>query len=124
MDHPLSLLVLILAALSLLALISAGEEVNPENSRSSILRQVKDMIPTITGSADVASQSDATIVPDGHNGEVDKSVDVMCNTTALISMLDSCATPERIVSWIKLAKPFMRLMSTVEASRKKNPRNG
>lgn len=123
MDHPLSLHVLILAALSLLLAIMSAEDVKPENTRSSFTSQVQDMIPTLmANAADIASNPATVSIRPAM--EQSASLEATCNTTALFSMLDSCATPDRISNWIKMAKPFIRLMSTVEASRNKNVRNG
>lgn len=54
--------------------------------------------------------------PDGETTEAPPK----CEIVELIKHLDACATPDRVSNWVRMGKPFLRLMSKVESPRPEN----
>lgn len=124
MDYPLTVCVLILSVLCLLVVDGADDEVRLPATGPSVISQVQGILPVVIGNAaDIASQSAGAILPEVLENSVPPIDAGPCNTTALLYHFDMCATPERVSDWIKIAKPFIRLMSKIEAPRKKNNRS-
>lgn len=119
--HNVFILILVLASITLPA---EGEE-EETTATTSPFMQVGQVIPDVLGdAATTATKAASEFLPDILQSTMGPVAgEQVCNTTAFMIHLDNCMTAERVSRWIKIAKPFIRLMAKAEIPAKKNNRS-
>lgn len=120
-----SLLILVLASITLQ--LTTEQEVTTTTTPS--LMQVGQAIPGVIGNAanamaDTATDTASMLLPEIINSAMPVPGEPACNTTAFMHHLDTCMTPERVTKWIKIAKPFIRLMAKTDSLPNKKSNKG
>jgi hypothetical protein len=97
------------------------EEHEHEEATPSTISQVGHVITQMTGNAaSTATDAASVLLPGILDSTINSPIPDTCNVTAFMIHVDNCVTPDRVAKWIKIAKPFMRLMAKAELPTKKN----
>ena len=129
MGHTQIFCLLLFVLASLTPSLNAEHEEAMTNASSivgQVGQQVGQVIPEVFGDvSNTASNAATMLLPEILESAYPAANQQpqVCNTTAFMINLDACMTPDRVANWIKIAKPFIRLMSKAEVPRKKNNRN-
>ena len=102
------------------AVVSAGRA--EDRSTTALPNILHHALPAVLGeAADSASKAAAIVTSEILDSSLPPdSEELLCNVTALAYHVDACMTPERVSNWLKIAKPFMRLLAKSEVPRPKN----